>query len=175
MEDYNLYDIAGVSGDTKDGGKKPTAKPSPNYTPTKDPNVMMGKYGVPITRAQFEHANNNGYAWKDLDAYADYVGGFAHPIQNPIPISPYYRSYGGQPNINGVDIAVLAAKNDPKVNEIINRNIAPKGQVPMYGSEDADALRKLIANERAISGLTKSTPPPSDATLAANIAQTIKK
>lgn len=171
MEGYNLYDIVGTS----DGGKKNTSKPIPNFTPTKDPNVMMGKYGVPITRAQFEHANNNGYAWKDLNSYADYVGGWAKPINNPISISPYYRSYGGQPNINGTDVAILASKNDPKINEIITRNIAPVGQVPMYGSEDADTLRKLIANERAISGLTQAAPPPSDATLAANVAQTVKK
>lgn len=178
MEDYNLYDIAGVSGDNKDDPKKKTTSaPSPNFTTTKDPNVRMGKYGVPITQAQFEFANKNGYAWKDLDAYADYVGSWAHPVTNrdEIPTHPYYRAYGGQPNINGVDVQILAAKNDPKINIILNRNIAGKGEVPMFASDDADTIRKLIANERAISGATQSTPAPTNADMAAAVANVIKK
>jgi hypothetical protein len=164
--------IAATSGN--DGGKKPA--PSPNYTPTKDPNVMMGKYGVPITMDQFNHANANGYAWKDFPSYADYVGGWAKPITDPIPIHPYYRAYGGQPNINGGDIAILAAKNDPKINQIITRNMAPAGQVPMYGSEDADIIRKLITQERLRSGYVAPTQPQQEATAASAIAQnTVKK
>ncbi len=124
------------------------ASGDPNYTPTKDPNVVIGKHGVPITMADFQHANANGYAWKDFPAYANYVGGWAKPITNPIPIQPVYRAYGGTPNISGGDVAILAAKDNPQINTILQRNIAKPGEVPMYAAEDADTIRALIQHER---------------------------
>lgn len=148
------------AGDVLGGTPAPTLAPpinvnkiigdggGPNYTPTKNPNVVMGKYGVPITKAQFEHANANGYAWKDFNAYADYVGGWAKPINNPVQVAPVYRAYGGTPNISGADVAVLAAKNDPQINQIIQKNIGKPGEVPMYAAEDADKVRALIQRER---------------------------
>lgn len=126
--------------------------PNKNYTDTKDPNVKMGKHGVPITRAEFEHANANGYAWKDFDAYADYTGAWAKPITNQTT-HPYYRTYGGTPNIPGSDVAILQAKyaEDPTVQKILNRNIARPDEVPMYGPDDADAIRALINREKVTS------------------------
>lgn len=123
---------------------------SSNYTTTKDPNVVIGKYGVPITYDNFLHANKNGYAWHDFHAYADYVGSWAHKGVLPQPVSPYYRAYGQSTNINGGDIAVLQARyaNDPKVSEILQRNIAKPGEVPMFGGSDADTIRQLIAKEQ---------------------------
>lgn len=134
-------------------GPEPTsgATPvSPNFTPTKDPNVVMGKYGVPITKEQFEFANKNGYAWKDFPAYADYVGGWARPISNPVSIHPYYRTYGGTPNISGGDIAILQAKygDHPEIKKILTRNIAPNGETPMFGAADADIINSLILKEK---------------------------
>lgn len=174
----SIYDIAGATGDGQDGGKKGSATPAtpdtPNYTLTKDPNVVIGKYGVPITKDQFIHANKNGYGWTDFDSYANYVGGWAKPIDNPIPISPYYRTYGGTPNINGVDVAILAAKNDPNINKLIQSNIAPAGQTPMYGAETADTIRKLIANEKTQSGYTAPTQPMPDGNSAAAVAAVTK-
>ncbi len=132
---------------------------SQNYTKTKDPNVVIGKHGVPITRADFEHANKNGYSWKDFDAYADYVGGWAKPITNPTPVSPYYRAYGQQTNIPGADIAILQAKyaDDPTVSKILNSNIAKPGEVPMYGATDADTIRQLVAREK-LTAMGSHTP-----------------
>lgn len=131
-------------------GDIPNIGASPNYTPTPDPKVVIGKYGVPITEGDFINANKNGYAWKDFPAYADYVGGWARPIKNPTPISPYYRSYGGAPNINGGDIAILQSKyaDMPHVQQILQRNIAPIGQIPMYSPEDSDAIRQMILQEK---------------------------
>jgi hypothetical protein len=122
--------------------------PIKNYTKTSDPNVVIGRHGAKITMQDFEHANKNGYAWKDFDSYADYVGGWARPVTTPIPIANQYRAYGQKEPINGGDIAILAAKNDPKVNEIITRNIAKAGEVPMYGPDDADIIKALIAKEK---------------------------
>lgn len=125
-------------------------KKTPNYTNTKDPNVKIGKHGVIITKQDFEQANSHGYAWKDLEAYADYVGGWAHPSPDIKPVSPYYRSYGGGPNINGGDIAILQARynDNPQIQQILQRNIAKPGEVPMYGPSDADAIQQLIQNEK---------------------------
>lgn len=126
---------------------------SDNYTTTDDPDVVIGKYGVPITKAEFEHANANGYAWKDLHAYADYVGGFAHPITNPVPIHPYYRHYGNGQNISGADVAIIQAKynNDPKVQAILQRNIAKPEEVPMFSPQDGDIIKQLATKERVVS------------------------
>lgn len=126
----------------------PSSDEPPNFTPTKDPNVVIGKLGARITMDGFKHANANGYAWNDFPAYADWMGSWARPITTPMPISPYYRAYGGTPNISGGDIAILAAKNNPQINTILQRNIAKDGDVPMYGPEDADAIRALIQHER---------------------------
>lgn len=119
-----------------------------NFTTTKDPNVVIGKLGARITMDDFKHANANGYAWKDFPAYADWVGSWARGGGNTMPISPYYRAYGGTPNISGGDVAILAAKNNPQINTILQRNIAKAGEVPMYGPEDADAIRALVQHER---------------------------
>lgn len=124
-----------------------------NYTTTDDPNVVVGKYGVPITKAEFEHANANGYAWKDFPSYADYIGGWAKPITNPVPIHPYYRHYGNGQNISGADVAIIQAKynNDPKVQAVLNRNIAKPGEVPMFSPQDGDIIKQLATKERVTS------------------------
>lgn len=121
--------------------------PGKNYTPTSDPNVVIGKHGARITRADFEHANKNGYAWKDFDAYADYTGSWAHPIAET-QYAPMYRAYGQKEPINGIDVRILAAKNDPKINAILARNIAKPGEVPMFGPDDSDTIKMLIAAEK---------------------------
>lgn len=133
--------------------------PSKNYKATDDPNVVIGKYGVKITKAEFEHANQNGYAWKDFPAYADYVGGWARPITNPVSVSPYYRHYGNGQNISGADIAILQAKysNDPQVQAILQRNIAKPGEVPMFSPQDGDAIKQLATKEKVMA--TDSNSP----------------
>jgi len=124
---------------------------SPNYTPTADPKVVIGKHGATITYDEFLNANKNGYAWRDFPAYADYVGGWAQaaPREN-VPPPPYYRTGTGRPNIPTADIALLKARyyDDPKISEILNRNSAPKGEVPMFGADDGDIVRALIAKEK---------------------------
>lgn len=122
--------------------------PIKNFTKTNDPNVYLGKKGALITRQEFEQANKNGYAWKTFEDYADYVGGWAGPVKPVTPAVPYYRAYAQKEPINGGDVAILMAKNNPAINKILARNIAPKGEVPMYGSEDADAIRALITKEK---------------------------
>lgn len=124
-----------------------TTPPDKNYTTTADPNVVIGKHGARITRADFEHANKNGYAWKDFDAYANYVGSWAKPIVDT-QYAPMYRAYAQKEPINGIDIRMLAAKNDPKINAILQRNIAKPGEVPMFGADDSDVIKGLIAAEK---------------------------
>lgn len=140
------HNIDDFNNKINDPDKTPTG--GPNYTPTKDPNVVIGKYGVPITMDDFKKANANGYAWVDFPAYANYVGGWAKPITDPVPIHPIYRVYGGTPNISGGDVAILAAKDNPHINTILQRNIAKDGEVPMYSAQDADVIRALIQQER---------------------------
>jgi len=131
-------------------GFHPNSGTSPNYTPTDDPKVVTGKYGVPITYDQFLNANQNGFAWKDFHSFADYVGGWAHPVKDPVSISPYYRHYGNGQNINGGDIALIQAKyqNDPQVQAIIKRSSSTPGEVPQFGADDGDVIKSLIAKEK---------------------------
>lgn len=150
--------------------------PSKNYTKTNDPNVVIGKYGVPITMDQFKHANANGYGWVDFDSYADYTGGWAKPIsQQATPPPPYYRTYGGTPNLATGDVELLKAKyaDDPKVQTILNRNIAPQGQVPMYGVSDADLIRQLITKEKVAAQDSKN--PDAALISAVNAAKATKQ
>lgn len=123
---------------------------SPNYTVTKDPNVVMGKHGVQITYDDFVNANKNGYAWKDFPAYADYVGAWAKPISNQENPPPYYRVYGGQPNIPAADVDLIRAKysDNPQVQQALGRNIAKPGELPQFANTDADMIRQLIVNEK---------------------------
>lgn len=129
----------------------PPGGASPNYKPTKDPNVVIGKHGAPITYDEFVKANKNGYAWKDFPAYADYVGGWARPTPaQTTPPPPYYRAYGQQTNIPSGDVAILQARyaDDPKISQILQNNIAKEGEVPMFGVGDSDVIRQLIAKEK---------------------------
>lgn len=125
--------------------------PGKNYYATSDPNVVIGKKGARITMDDFKHANANGYAWKDFDAYADYVGNWANPLPDQqAPQQPYYRVYGGQPNLNAMDVQLLKMKyqDDPKAMTVLNRNIAPAGDVHQYSSDDADIIKGLINQEK---------------------------
>lgn len=59
----------------------------PNFTKTNDPNVYMGKFGVPITRQQYQQAiqdPTNGAKFQTFEKYADWVGGWARP-KKPLP------------------------------------------------------------------------------------------
>ena len=139
----------------------------PNFTLTKNPDVVMGKHGVPITRAEFEHANKNGYAWKDFNAYANYVGGWAKNIKPIIPVSPYYRQYGNGDKINGGDVAMLASK-EPLVQKILSRTISKKGEVPQLSPEDGDLIKGLINREKTIA-LSSSYPFNNNMVTATNL------
>lgn len=144
----NKTPIVNVADNSVDPGdpdeKKPISptNPSPNFTYTKDPNVMIGKYGLKITPADMQNANDNGMDWKDLSEFAHWYGGNKKPVDYD-SVSPYYRTYPNG-NIQGKDIAVLKAQGDPKIDEILNRNIAKPGEVPMYGPEDSDMIKALI-------------------------------
>lgn len=60
------------------------SNPSPNFTYTKDPNTVIGKNGVTITRDQMNTANTNGMKWSDFNEYAHWRGGFDHnPKEDP--------------------------------------------------------------------------------------------
>lgn len=142
---------------------------SPNYTKTADPKVVIGKFGAPITYDEFVQANKNGYAWNTFEDYADYVGGWARPIKDPVPLQPYYRVYASKDNIPTGDIELLRAKysDEPKVQQILARNVAPKGEVAMFGVDDGDVIRALIAKEKVLASSSKD-PNYGLATAVAN-------
>lgn len=118
---------------------------STNYTATKDPNTFKGKYGADITMDGFNESNKNGMAWSDFNTYANWVGSWAHKPKEIIPEQPYYRTTSAG-NIPGSEVQLVASKygNDPYLSQILKRNIAPKGQVPMFGNDDADAIRAYV-------------------------------
>jgi hypothetical protein len=131
--------------------KKPSADDGPgdsmNYKMTADPNVVIGKYGVRISKDDMEKFNKDGMKWSNFPEFANWLGGWAH---NPVDYDAepqYYRTYPNG-NLAGSDIAVLRAKGDPKINAILGRNIAKPGEVPMFGPEDSDMLKQLIANHK---------------------------
>lgn len=142
--DYYRSTLLGAAGDGGGGGDAnkgySPSNPSPNFNFTKDPNVNIGKYGQPITKQDMDKANKLGMAWGNFNEFSHWFGGSRDPFAG---VSPVYRTYpNGQ--IKGGDIAMLKAKEDPKIDEIINRNIAKPGEVPMFGPEDSDLLKKLI-------------------------------
>jgi len=102
--------------------------------------------GNVVTTAEWKKAAANGLPFKSLQDYADYVEQWAKPVAEIQPVQSYVRGASG-PNINGTDIEALKAQNDPTVNAILGRNIAPQGQVPQYGADDTDAIRAMIAKQ----------------------------
>lgn len=143
------YYRAALLGTPDDGGGGDVNKgyspsnPSPNFTYTKDPGVNIGRYGVRITKDDMANANQRGMDWNNFNEFSHWYGASHKPVDFG-SVSPYYRTY---PNgkINGGDIAILKGKDDPKIDEILSRNIAKPGEVPMFGPEDSDLLKKLIA------------------------------
>lgn len=155
MLPQSYYQNALIGGTDDGGGDKdaPTkispSNPSPNFTYTKDPNVVIGKNGVKITTADMADADKNGMNWKgNFGEFAHWLGGFAHKPVDYGSVSPYYRTY---PNgkINGADIAILKSKGDPKIDAVLSRNIAGPGEVPMYGPDDSDAIKGLVAAHKS--------------------------
>lgn len=148
--------------ETADGPGNPEDT-SPRYTKTKDPNTMIGRYGVKITKDDMDNANKNGMAWNNLDSFADWLGGWAHQVPDFKSVAPYYRTYPTG-KIDGGDVALLMAKNDPSINKILQRNIAQDGDVPMFGADDSDLLKKIIQKQRQgttdeqYMALAKATP-----------------
>lgn len=60
---------------------------TPNYSKTNDPNVYMGKFGVPITRQEYEASlrePNNDIKFNTFEKYANWIGGWARP-EKPRP------------------------------------------------------------------------------------------
>ena len=127
---------------------KPTKAETPvyeNFTTTKDPDTVIGKYGLTITKNDMDNANKHGMAWESFPEFAEWLGGFAHQAPDWASVAPYYKHHGNSQNIQGSDIALLMARNDPKINEILARGTAPKGQVPEFGPEDGDRLKSYIS------------------------------
>lgn len=151
-EDFYRSALIGGKVPVTDGGGGDESKgysrtnPSPNFTYTKDPNVNIGKYGIRITKDDMENANKRGMGWNNFDEFSHWFGASHKPVDFE-GISPVYRTYpNGQ--IKGADIAILKAKGDPKIDEILSRNIAKPGEVPLFGPEDSDLLNKLIAEQK---------------------------
>lgn len=66
-----------------------------NYTPTQDPNVVMGKHGAIITRDQYLQSlkqPGNNMKFNSFEDYADWYGGWASkdgkPVTGTIPLQP---------------------------------------------------------------------------------------
>lgn len=135
-----------------DDPKKPKkAGPTPdpiNHTPTADPNVFIGKNGARITMDQFKANQAGQMPFTDFHQYANWIGGWDSPHPQPA-IHPYYRTYP-QGKVSGMDVFNLYQQKDPKINAILDRNIAKPGEVPMYGPDDADMIKALIANHKKI-------------------------
>lgn len=102
--------------------------------------------GQMLTVNDFNKSAANGFPFTSMKTMADWTNGWAKKLPPDLKFSPYYRTYGGQ-NIPGGDMAILHAKyyNNPKVMEILQRNISKPGEVPQYGPDDSDVIRKLIA------------------------------
>lgn len=139
-------------GTIKGGALAPDVDPAalvgPNFVPTKDPNVVIGRNGVVITKAQYDQNQKSNLPFNSFADYAHWVGGWAHP-EKPIPqIQPYYRTYPAG-KISGGDIMQLYGRHDPKIDAVLERNMSKPGEVPQYGPEDSDTLRMLIARNNS--------------------------
>jgi hypothetical protein len=115
-----------------------------------DDETITTPKGNVVTTAEWKKAASNGLPFKSLQDYANYLDGWAKPVAPIQPVQSYVRGATG-PNINGTDIEALKAQNDPSVNAILNRNIAPQGQVPQYGADDTDAIKAMIAANAVLS------------------------
>lgn len=102
--------------------------------------------GQVLTIDDFNRSAKGGFPFTSLQTMADYTNNWARKLPTDLKFSPYYRTYGGE-NLPGGDIAILHAKyyNNPQVMKILQRNISKPGEVPQYGPDDSDVIRKLIA------------------------------
>lgn len=117
------------------------------------------KDGTVLTPEMFATSAKNGLPFSNMQTMANYYNEWSRKIPATQQIFPYYRHYGSSQNINGGDMAILQAKyaHDPTVMAIINRNIAPKGELPMYSPDDGDTLKALAAKETAVNNLLATT------------------
>jgi hypothetical protein len=129
-------------------GDKEGEDGNPNYKRTADPNVFIGRHGIRITKKDMDDANKNGMAWTTMENFADWLGSWGKKVPDFKNLSPVYRTYP-EGKIDGGDIAILMAKDDPSINKILARNIAKQGEAPMFGAEDSDSLRALIAANKS--------------------------
>jgi hypothetical protein len=60
----------------------------PNYTKTENPDVYLGKYGIPIKRQEFDQSKKNNMDFSTFEDYADWVGGWA---KKPGQAAPAYE------------------------------------------------------------------------------------
>ena len=64
---------------------------TPNYTKTNDPDVYMGKHGVPIKRSEYQASlkqPGNNMKFNSFEDYADYTGKWAKPVNTPTGNTP---------------------------------------------------------------------------------------
>lgn len=72
---------------------------------------------------------------------------------------PRYRLYP-HGDIGDTEMTYLRSVNDPNLNIILNRNIAKQGEMPLYGAEDSDVIKAMLAKRQLPSGqqIQPSTP-----------------
>lgn len=103
------------------------------------------KDGTPLTRDMFETSAKNGMPFTDMKSMADWMNGWVQKNKDMPPVHPYYRTY---PNgkISGADILMIRNKfkDSPEVHKLINSAMGADDEVPMYGPDQSDQLRKLI-------------------------------
>lgn len=130
---------------TFDDFKKAVTSGSPNPTPQ----PIKLKSGQMLTPDMFNQSAKNGMPFTSLQTMADWYNDWSKKVPANFNASPYYRVYGNSQPIHGGDMAILFAKykDDPKVLQVLNRNIAKPGEVPMYSPQDGDTIKSLMSQK----------------------------
>jgi hypothetical protein len=124
----------------KVGGK---GNPGKGTDPTSSGPIIL-KDGTPLTRDMFESSAKNGMPFTDMKSMADWMNGWVKKTKDMKPVHPYYRTYP-EGTISGADILILRHKygDDPNVNKLLDSATGTDNEVPMYGPDQADQIRKL--------------------------------
>lgn len=136
------------------GEVDPPVKTSPNYTKTKDPNIYMGKFGVPITMDDYKKNLKSDLPFNSFDSYADWVGGWAKPIGGdssaPAPVNTTMPAIQPSNKAKNLDNLFYPSKNQQTstaVPTMPHTQYAMGGQVPVEveGGEVAQAPNGQMA------------------------------
>ncbi len=153
MREQDLSDYLSASNEGSGDPTKPAVvvtvggKAKRGAAPKESAPIVL-RNGQPLTKEMFDaYGDKGGMPFTSMQTMADWMNTWVNPKTKGPTFAPYYRAYGQSSKIPGSDLMMLYEKHkdNPQVMKIINSTMnTPEGEVPMYGADDADNIRKLV-------------------------------